>query len=205
MAHDIMSPLLLVPNVKTIYSIDSFDPCFSSDKTWEGQKQDIKQVLTQGNDFDTRTYHCYTRYPEKSKEIHYLSHTSTIITDIDDGKKWTLIFKYGRYRIIELIYYHNRDFYDPHGWPTDIQNINHIMGMGAPVFYYGIYNNRQAIDELTQAECDVLVQQFKERTSKSGYIMYALNFLHEHWPEKITIKNGHQRNGEIISIYPVFA
>ena len=65
MAHDIMSPLLLVPNVKTIYSIDSFDPCFSSDKTWEGQKQDIKQVLTQGNDFDTRTYHCYTRYPEK--------------------------------------------------------------------------------------------------------------------------------------------
>ena len=39
MADDIMSPLLLLPDISTIYVIDMFDRYYSSDGTFNSQKK----------------------------------------------------------------------------------------------------------------------------------------------------------------------
>ena len=44
MVYDIMAPLLLVPNLTTLFVIDIFDHHFSKDGTWSGQKEDIKEI-----------------------------------------------------------------------------------------------------------------------------------------------------------------
>ena len=43
MADDILTPLILVPNLTTLFVIDKFDSAFAKNNTWEGQKEDIKR------------------------------------------------------------------------------------------------------------------------------------------------------------------
>ena len=94
MAGDIMSPLLLVPDFDTLFVIDLFDPCFSSEGSWKSQKDDIRRILLDGSDENSWSRALYNRQEKPS--IHYLAGKSEIIDenetildkkeDIDDIK-----------------------------------------------------------------------------------------------------------------------
>jgi hypothetical protein len=57
MADDILTPFLLIPNLKTLYVIDKFDRAFSKDRTLEGQHREIVSILKAGN--DQNSFHRY--------------------------------------------------------------------------------------------------------------------------------------------------
>lgn len=127
MANDIMSPLLLVPDFDIVYVICKLDRAFAKDKTWEGQKEDIKQILESGNNECSFSRGVYLKYDEDTP-VYYLEGASKIIKESDDGYCWRLDFIYDR-KPRELVYYHHREFIAE--WPKEIYQIDHVMSMGA--------------------------------------------------------------------------
>lgn len=176
MADDIMAPLLLVPELTTLFAIDLFDPCFSIDETWEGQKEDIKQILTNGNDKNSLFSKIRGKFykTNKTKEIYYLKSKSIIIEDIDNENVWKLKFIYDNIER-QLIYYHHQDFYET--WPNEINNITHIMTMGAE---YWPYDNKKR---------KMILQMLHDRTT-DYYYFYALSSWHEHFPIQLNFISG---------------
>ena len=182
MAYDIMSPLLLVPDFDILYVIDMFDRCYASDtKTFKRQKQDIKDILINGNDDNSHSKKIHENYSH-IRMVHYLETPSTIIDESDDGYTWRLKFNYND-KVRELIFFHHRNFLIE--WPSEIQNISHIMCMGA-----------YAWDNFP--EQGAILEMFKNRTTKPFWF-YALHFMHEHFPEFIHIYNGKEREGKKIA------
>lgn len=157
MADDIMTPLLLVPNVTTIYVIDLFDSFFSSKFTFESQKDDIRKVLANGSDEHTNRLKC----------------PSTFISDVDDGTTWRFQFQYGE-QLINLVLYHHRNFLIE--WPSEIQNISHVMMMGS-----------FSCNSFKENDCTTLLQMLETRTTKP-FKLYALWFNHKHFPHNTRVK-----------------
>ena len=95
MAGDIMAPLLLNPNVKTIYVISKFMSHFSSKGTWTSQKDDIRQILVNGN--DNNTY---------SRDI-YIEDSLTSLFIISNQNQYYLkimmMVKYGDYHLNMMV------------------------------------------------------------------------------------------------------
>ena len=186
MANDIMSPLLLAPNLLKLYVISKFDNAFCSGGTWESQMQDIRNYLTNGNDKGSYSYDLFIKayvvlFPKKKlcKDYHYLEGPSTIISEEYDDTVWRLKFLYNDQER-ELIYYHHRDFLTT--WPEDITNISHIMGQGSV-----------DTDVINKKEGLTFRKMFEERTTEVFYY-YALYFSHKHF-DKLIIKGGQQRDG----------
>jgi len=178
MADDIMSPLLLAPNLSKLYVISYFDRAYCSGGTWESQMQDIRNYLTNGSDKGSRSYDIYTR-KKRCKDYHYLEGQSTIISEEYDDTVWKIKFLYnGKER--ELIYYHHRDFLAT--WPEEITNISHIMGQGSV-----------DTDVINKKEGLTFRKMFEERTTEVFYY-YALYFSHKHL-DKLIIKCGKERDG----------
>lgn len=177
MAYDIMAPLLLVPDLTTLFAIDLVDSNFTSNNTWDSQKREIKQMLLDGSDEHTcsRKIHAKTDY----FTIHYLATKSIILNDNDDGNCWKLQFIYDNIPRT-LYYYHHRNFFDD--WPNDIQNISHVMTMGA------IYILDSKMEKIN------LISMLELRTTEP-YYFYALSFNHLHFPEHFMIDRGQERNG----------
>src|SRR4051812_46026329 len=111
MAEDIMSPLLLVPDLEVIFVIDLFDEAYSSDKTFEGQKNDLKRTLLDGNDESSHVRIAYNRRAKWNhplfRNVHVLPSTGEILSESDDGNVWRLTFRYCN-RDIKLIFFHHR-------------------------------------------------------------------------------------------------
>lgn len=185
MADDIMSPLLLVPNLTILYVIDKFDSYFSPDSTFDSQKNDIINALSNGSDLDKRSRKIYN-----DDSVHFLEGKSKIISNIDDGKVWRLQFEYMD-KIRNLIYYHHRDFLEE--WPNEIMNITHVMTMGS----FGWY-----CFKMQDYDCQILKSMLHSRTSKS-FNFYALWFTHDHFSYKITIKCGKERDGTEIGMITI--
>jgi hypothetical protein len=167
MADDIMAPLLLVPELTTLFVIDKFDHHFSKDKTWKGQKEDIKEILINGSDMNSHTRQVNIKCYDYDT-IHYLDGKSTIVEDIDNGSVWKLKFKYKNFER-RLIYYHHRDFLIK--WPKDIIDIKHIMMMGA--FSWDSFDTKNS---------KILISMLETRAIPP-YYLYALSFNHTHFPE----------------------
>lgn len=186
MATDIMAPLLLVPDVDTIYVINLLDKAYGD--TWEEQKNHITTILEQGNDKDVAPS-CYLKASSKPsgepvKKIHTLAGPSTIISSINNAadKKWELVFLYdGKER--KLIYYYNRNFKDE--WPSDINKIDHMIWNGA--YQWTLIMEDDEYGEIVR-------RMMKERTSSGAYL-YALSFNHKGFPEHVIIYDGHFRDG----------
>jgi len=188
MAYDIMAPLLLVPNLTTLYVIDKFDTFFSPDGTFEGQKRDIVNILINGSDIDS---HSRKIFMEESNDIHYLENKAKIISEKDDGKVWRLKFEYMD-QVRNLVFYHHRDFLEE--WPVEIVNVRHVMVMGS----FGWYCFRMGDYDCSKA----LKSMLKERTTES-FRFYALWFTHKHFPYKTVVKCGKERQGTEIGIVEV--
>ncbi len=128
MADDILSPMLLVPDFKQLFVICLMDEAFSKAGTWESQKQDIKQILEKGNDEFSHHREVYAYY-NKIIPITKLDESCTILEETDSNNRWMLAFMYKGVRR-ELIYFHHTDYY-LFKWPSEINNISHLMSMGA--------------------------------------------------------------------------
>ena len=105
MAHDIMLPLLLIPDLDNLFVIDNFDWCYSPDGTIDGQRNTIIQILENGNNYNTQSYHIYNENlnenwdkncnyildddnyhirklsVKKFSPVHYLQDKATIVDD----------------------------------------------------------------------------------------------------------------------------
>lgn len=187
MADDIMPPLLLVPDLTTLYVIDKFDKRFSPDSTFYSQKNDIFNTLSNGSDLDKRSRKIYN---DNDDSLHFLEGKSKIISNVDDGNVWRLQFEYMN-KIRNLIYYHHRDFLEE--WPSEIIDIKHVMTMGS----FGWY-----CFKMREYDCKVLKSMLHSRTSKS-FNFYALWFTHAHFQYKITINCGKERNGTEIGMITI--
>jgi len=127
MANDIFSPLLLVPDFDVVYVICKFDSAFAKNETWQGQKEDIKQVLELGSSDRSFNRWVNLQYNEDTP-IYYLEGASEITEESDDGDCWRLDFIYnGKSR--KLVYFHHREFIAE--WPKEIYQIDHVMSMSA--------------------------------------------------------------------------
>lgn len=127
MADDVLSPMLLVPEFKTLYAICLLDTAFTKDNTWEGQKEDIKQQLIDGHDDNSLHLRIYREH-HTNWPVTKLIERCHILKEEDKNSRWELTFSYlGVER--SLVYYHHRNFYVE--WPSDIKDINHLMSMGA--------------------------------------------------------------------------
>ena len=168
MANDILTPFLLEPNLTNLYVIDLFDDTYSSDKTLNGQRRDIKNKLKTGIDIkeDIRI-----KYPDvilkdptnyKPDYSIDLKHKAIITKETDDGEVWTLEFILdGICR--KLISYYDRNFEDI--WPKEVTNISHIIGIGAYAVDLFIMNfDESAINKM-----------FEERTTEE-WTYYECNY-----------------------------
>jgi len=93
MADDILMPLLLIPDLLTLFVIDKFDLAFARHETWEGQKGDIIQILVDGNNKSSWHREEYLAY-KKTASIYSIDAPCTILSKTDDGNIWTLEFEY---------------------------------------------------------------------------------------------------------------
>jgi len=148
MADDIITPMLLVPDFTKLYSICLLDEAFSRDDTWEGQKEDMKQILLEGSDINSWHLEVYRKYHSKHPVTH-LEDKSEILREEDNGKCWRLKFKYmGRVR--EIIYFHHTDFLKT--WHFSIQDIAHVLSIGATFPIRNAYLNNM-LRTRTTADC----------------------------------------------------
>lgn len=127
MADDILSPLILVPDLTHLYVMDRFDLAFAKNYTIEGQINDIKEMLSIGSDENSYHIEIYRKYKPKWP-ITKLDESCTIINETLIDNCWRLTFTYKNLKR-ELVYFQYKDFYSI--WPEEIKNINHFMSMGA--------------------------------------------------------------------------
>ena len=196
MADDIMAPLLLVPKFETLYVIDLFDSCFSSDKTWESQKDNIREILFSGNDacsYKRKDYSDPHFFSKNLDEIHYLNGPSNIISDYDDGIVWKLSFIYD-HKKRDLIYYHHRNFLVE--WPNEIVDVGHVMVIGS--FSWDQFEKEYIYND----DPSVLIKMLEFRTN-TPFLFYASHFNHKHFTETVTIKHGSDQHGSKISILQI--
>jgi hypothetical protein len=168
MADDILSPILLVPTFAVLFVIDKFDMAFAREHSWEEQKKDIKQMLTEGHDEFSWHREVYLEY-KKTWPITKLDAKCEILSEEDKDGRWHLVFKYQGIKR-ELIYFHHRDFVSV--WPEEINNIKHVMSMGA-TFPIHEPELKQMLEERTVKEC-------------MYYELYN-QFFHENMPGIFTI------------------
>ncbi len=190
MGSDILSPLLLCPELDTLYVIDIFDEAFCTDmETIECQRSDIKNILVDGH--DGRSHSFFTREYFKTTEpglLHYLTKSSTILDEKYDTelKRWYLKFQYcGKIR--ELISY-ERDFIEE--WPREITDIGHLMFMGSFTTL-----------DIASREAVVFKKMMKERLTMR-FKIYALWWDHQHYDifNRIVIKAGSEETREIATM-----
>ncbi len=128
MADDILLPLLLIPTFNELFVICEFDIAFAKNRSWKGQKDDIKQILFNGNNENSHHRDIYLLY-YKDTPIFNLDEPCIIIDEKDIDNCWTLIFSYNN-KIRKLIYYHHTNFLTE--WDKSITDINHVLSVGAP-------------------------------------------------------------------------
>ena len=216
MGSNIMYPLLIMPDLDNIYVIDEGDICFQRDRTFEGLKEDVCEILTRGDDKNSHsrgiymnclekgndTWYEYDHLEDELKEcpqenhIHYLEGPSKILKNEDDGNIWRLDFIYdGKER--HLVHYHGRNFLEE--WPEEIQMVSHVICIGS---FGWKYLSKSISDIVSQEEQETIVRMLDDRTT-SSFIFTALAFNHLFFPEHYILKHGNHRNGDRLASYTV--
>ncbi len=209
MGGDIMAPLLLVPDLTTLFVLDIFDDCFSTDGTEAGQRADIRGVLTRGTDELTRGSWCYAidkrqtfslkrwlsgekRPAGKASIVHRLPARAVILSETLDEKAciWRLTFSYnGQER--KLVSFYDHDFLTQR-WPAEVRDVCAVMVMGAFAWCdVRRYTDRRLITDMLAT-----------RTLPT-FTYYASEFLHEDFPQRVRIQCGSEREGTDISFVTV--
>jgi hypothetical protein len=194
MATDIMTPLLLIPDVDNIYVMNKVDKCYGG--SINGIKREIKYTLLQGkkkledvfteNGEDAYENEYIVNDPEFYEEVkidptnlgsHSLPHGQCqLLYDYYDKEtlRWELKFRYNN-KVRKLIYYFDFDFCD--SWPGEINTLQHL-----------VFNGALSIDNLSEPKYELTVKMIEQRALQPT--MYALAFNHPWFPVKYTLYNG---------------
>ena len=167
MANDIMAPMLLVPDFRTIFAIDMsvFDP-----------KKEIRTMLQDGHNKNSWSFEYYG--------IRMLNGPCEITLDEDSEDKWILEFIYdGSKR--SLIYFHNLNYFCK--WPDEITGIGHLMSMGAPSIALGYNDDGSGEEDAPRVSRERTVMETVERFRTPTFQYYALEFNHKWFPHKISL------------------
>ena len=208
MGDDIMAPLLLAPDLTTLFVLDLFDAGHSSDGTRKGQRSDIKGILTHGSDEFSYTAWVYAdcddsfswdqwragakRPAHVSKAIHSLEGRAEILSEKIDPHAcvWRLEFLYNG-RVRNLVSFFNHNFMTQ-TWPNEVCDLSAIMVMGAFAWQ----------DAHANSDCRLFCNMLKDRT-RPEFTYFALTFLHETLPNRLCIECGSDREGTEISYVKV--
>ena len=188
MAEDILTPLMIVPDVDLIIAISKFDSAYSPDGTWRGQQEEILKMLKCGN--DAESYHTYIAnkpplgIPRNIKLPYVIDNITE--TDYPNEGYWEVNFLYNN-KLRILRYYHHTNYYNE--WNSTIRNINHLMFMGASFDYSN----------------DTLVRMIEERISKDGYYYTSSHCTGGHhtktYVDKLLIGNYTYHKNNISTIF----
>ncbi len=204
MAHDIMAPLLLVPDLDILYVLNSLDEEYGS---WEDHKRIIRETLKQGDDKNIAANFWFDelakQYAPKNKEwknIHTLAGPSEILSEEDTPSSecltgsnthntfcyttsvWKLRFLYnGKER--QLIYYYNYN-YAQYEWPSEIQNIK-----------YYVWNGAYSWESMMEFPEEVKLREMTEKRAAPEAYVFALSWNHKQFPDHMLIYNSHDRYG----------
>tara|TARA_R110002072_G_scaffold45565_1_gene126605 strand:+ start:14193 stop:15026 length:834 start_codon:yes stop_codon:yes gene_type:complete len=129
MGYDIITPLILYPEVEKIFVMDLFHPTYSSDETLVGQRNDIVGMLVDGSNITS-----LTDDPGDDRPFLELTEPCTILHQAiypyngqEDGR-WEISFQYnGKLRTLIVC---TADFYST-PWPVDFFDIEVLIGFGA--------------------------------------------------------------------------
>jgi hypothetical protein len=174
MADDILHPLLLVPELTKLFVIDYFDSAFAKNGTWEGQKKDILEILTSGNNKNSRHREVYSHYYKKVP-IYYLDDPCKIIKQLDENKCWEVDFMYKGIKR-ELNYFHHTNFISK--WNKDISDISHVMSMGA-VFPISDKKLKKMLIERTTPDCKYYDEFFEEKDTVKKEVLGRTIYINE--------------------------
>lgn len=160
MADDIWTVLSMKidSDIVNLHVIDMFDEAFTGGETLEDQRDEIRTMITSGNN------HCI----RDRKVDANLPHKGQIISDIVTDSKWSLDFQYGLTTIRACV--HTRDFMQE--WPEEIRNIDLVLYIGAASW--------ENFLEPT------FLQMMTSRTVPN-FDLIALTFLHEHFPTQYEV------------------
>ncbi len=132
MADDVAMPFAMPFEFDNLFVIDKFDCCYSVDGTWESQQKEIKKILTEGGNINSRKRKIIN--PNKIFERGYKEFVELnfepceIVEEYNDSKVWKLKLKQNE-KIKEIIHYHHTDYINI--WPEEIKNIKYLMSFGA--------------------------------------------------------------------------
>jgi len=196
MADDIMAPLLMFPDLDNLFVIDLFDLAFSPDRTWQGQRDDIKKILINGGEKGSHSEKIYKSInrspidgdPTPPRSVHNLMGPSQITSETEDAEVWKLNFAYLE-KPRQLVFYKNRNFLTE--WPKEIVGLSHVLGIGSFSFSKTFARENSALIPL-------FVKMLEERTLDM-FSFYALAFNHNAYPEKLLVYNGRERNGSRVA------
>jgi hypothetical protein len=177
MATDIASALYLVSDFTTLFAINKLDDAYGS---WPQQKKYIKQTLTDGDDSAW-----LEPIPEDERVVTKIG-VSEILTEEEDDVAWTLTFMY-KNKERKLVYYYDMDFLET--WPVAVNNIRHILCMGA-------FSWSQFIELGDDAK--TIIKMFEERTTSPW--IYALSFNHPGFPY-LSNKSFQEKDRKVAAIH----
>lgn len=155
MANDITTPFSLPIEFDKLYVMDIFDPAFSSDFTFEGQKKDILSQLTAGQ----RPKNKYWKglksrlkdkpnSPNLQKEFAEYESKFTpcrIISEKTEKNKWSILLEQNNKQKEIIIFYTN--FCNK--WPEEIQDISFLTSLEA-VFPL---SNNPTLNDMVESRC----------------------------------------------------
>lgn len=157
MALDIMTPMLLIPDFRVIYTINKVDKAPGYGGTIENIMEKIKLILTSGEYYQCNNWEHENLIPPCKCPRHKLNCKSIITEDKYDKESqiWRLKFIYNN-TPRDLVYYFDYNFLDE--WAPEINNIGHIITYGSWLFEWFVTEEK--------GNTSILKKMFETRSKK---------------------------------------
>jgi hypothetical protein len=182
MASDILLPFLLVPDLSTLYVIDTFDYYHTatfavSGYTLDHQHRQLLNILEKGNDseFDEeKATKSICSMPYGEAKILKIDQSDNLYPEIatndydDKGLFWKVSMLYNN-KIVNIIIYYG-DFCKT--WNSDVNNINHLIISGSVATHLFIDTENSIKNDSYQNKerTTILFKMFQERMIKPFFV-----------------------------------
>lgn len=146
MANDIISPLMMFPNLKVLFAMDSFDYAYSTQGTRKSQRNDILNMLKGApSDF-------YNNILPKEAIIKHV---------VRKPKYFRVRFKYNG--MDRELHYFSMNYYKAK-WPKMITNIDTLVNIGAPfAISRSVIRNRVSYNKARELLQHMVMERFQQK------------------------------------------
>ena len=188
MAMDVMAPLLLESGLDELFAIDLVEDGYAGVANgWDGQKNEIKRALDEGNDANLAVARCHHN-DYVARKPHHQWGRATLLPESEDNLAWRLAFMWGG-RKRRLCYWHHRDFRKP--WPDEMVGLGAVFCMGADLHAGSEKKFKEEVDD------PVVVSMLRDRTA-SAWRLWSLCHGQKGWHKEV-VKRGGERKGTVVA------